>query len=249
MVLPAVGAGFGLLVAVPTPTADRLGKCIFGTSIAFHVASSVKPPASIADLRLLGLSRPCSSDELKRAWRRAVSELHPDRPGGDQKQRAAAMAEVNAAYQRLCEFNARHGRLPDATQLGTQRPLWKTAHRKNTGRHAWVVLSLAAALTLVFWPLAPPDVSSVPAYASEERLHRNPEPVANLVEPGAPMFITVGVSKDDVLRLAGPPLFQSDAVWEYGPSEVRFEDGLVVRWHSSPLRPLPVQAGADRVSP
>lgn len=213
-------------------------------------------PPSIADLRLLRLSAHCSPEELKAAWRRAVSELHPDRPGGDQKQRAAAMAEVNAAYQRLCEFNARHGRLPGVSELAAQNPPRQTPYRNNKWRNALLVLTLVAALTLVLWPLASrePENTSLPAQANESAqsgfgADQPPEPAEQLVDLDLPRFIEAGVSKDDVLRLAGPPLFQSEAIWEYGPSEVRFEDGLVVRWHSSPLRPLPVQADAEHISP
>jgi hypothetical protein len=211
-------------------------------------------PPSIADLRRLGLSAPCSSEELKAAWRRAVSELHPDRPGSDQKQRAAAMAEVNAAYQRLCDFKAQHGRLPGLPEVVAQQPLRKASPRNNRQRHVWVTLTLAAALTLVFWPLASPEEASTSVQPNEGRQSGSAAENAavttdTFVDLDLPTFIDVGVSKDDVLRLAGPPLFQSEAVWEYGPSEVHFEKDLVVRWHNSPLRPLPVQAGDAGISP
>ena len=42
----------------------------------------------------------------------------------------------------------------------------------------------------------------------------------------------------DVLVVQGRPTLQSDAIWEYGPSWIRFEDDRVVEWHSSPLYPL-----------
>ncbi len=58
---------------------------------------------------------------------------------------------------------------------------------------------------------------------------------------GAPADrLRVGLDAAEAERIAGPPMFRSRERWEYGPSEIRFVDGKVAGWYSSPLRPLPV---------
>jgi DnaJ-like protein len=50
----------------------------------------------------------------------------------------------------------------------------------------------------------------------------------------------IGSSKDEVRSIQGTPVTESEAVWDYGPSRVYFENNRVVRWETSPLRPLRV---------
>lgn len=194
----------------------------------------------LADMRRLGLSGQCSAEDLKAAWRRAVSELHPDRPGSDQSARAAAMSEVNAAYQRLRDFEAKHGRLPAPPKYMDPRAKGQAAPAAGRWRKTAILLATIVAVTLVLWPQTQREEAVVPI----QNVEADPWPKARAQpQPGTEhlvMEIDVGTKKDDVLRLAGRPLFQSEGIWDYGPSEVRFEHGLVVRWHSSPLRPLPV---------
>jgi len=53
-------------------------------------------PRSVA---ALGLSLPCSEDELKRAYRRRVKSLHPDR-GGDQRR----FLHLQQQFEQALEF-------------------------------------------------------------------------------------------------------------------------------------------------
>ena len=57
---------------------------------------------------------------------------------------------------------------------------------------------------------------------------------------GERRLIRLGNTKEDVLKIQGKPLMESDRRWDYGPSFIEFRDGKVVRWHSSVLRPLAV---------
>jgi hypothetical protein len=46
------------------------------------------------------------------------------------------------------------------------------------------------------------------------------------------------MTRDDVREALGEPSSVHGERWEYGPSWVRFDDGRVVDWYSSPLRSL-----------
>jgi hypothetical protein len=70
-------------------------------------------------------------------------------------------------------------------------------------------------------------------------------------EPGYPLQIPhyqaprsygehfdVGSTKAQVRAIQGAPVTETDAVWEYPPSRVYFDQGRVVRWDESPMQPL-----------
>ena len=54
-------------------------------------------------------------------------------------------------------------------------------------------------------------------------------------------YFEVGSSKDDVRAIQGPPVTETDTVWDYAPSRVYFEQNRVARWTESPLQPLRVR--------
>lgn len=64
-------------------------------------------PSRAQDLALLGLPATATDDDIKRAYRRKVKELHPDRlqaqglPEAMLRQASERMAAINAAYARL----------------------------------------------------------------------------------------------------------------------------------------------------
>jgi hypothetical protein len=47
-----------------------------------------------------------------------------------------------------------------------------------------------------------------------------------------------GSTKAEVRDLQGSPPFETEHVWEYGPSRVYFKNNRVSGWHESPLHPL-----------
>ena len=192
------------------------------------------------DLRLLGLRPGAGVDDLKPAWRRAVSDLHPDRRGDAGSPELAA---VNAAFQRLQAFHRRFGRLPGHIDpIGVSLPAAAKATRSR--RRRWAVATMAGLVAIfVIWPQREPPSPST-TESSDDATTGTAFGAADEV-PAAPLGqraerIDFGTPAADVERLAGPPMFRSAERWEYGPSEVRFADGLVSGWHSSPLRPLPV---------
>lgn len=208
------------------------------------------PPISpLDDLRRLGLAPGALPDALKPAWRRAVSQLHPDRHG---EQADRELADVNAAFQRLQAFLRQHGRLPGA--LDQNRP---TAAPARRAAPRWVLAAIGvAAAALVLWPQADPaagDPATMDPAAIDSANRATPDAIdvptpggGAALEAGATTIgarakrIELGLSPAEVERLAGPPMFRSRERWEYGPSEIRFTEGRVSGWYSSPLRPLPV---------
>ena len=54
----------------------------------------------------------------------------------------------------------------------------------------------------------------------------------------APARLEIGMDEETVRAIQGEPLQWNGAEWVYGPSWLRFEDGYLVDWYSSPLHPL-----------
>jgi hypothetical protein len=98
--------------------------------------------------RLLGVDVTASPDQVRDAFRRRARQVHPDTGQGD----AAAMAELNAAYEALhprdepdWEFAA-----PRSTEQGMpwdHPPLDEQGHRPSSGQPVlrWLVVALAVA--------------------------------------------------------------------------------------------------------
>jgi hypothetical protein len=57
----------------------------------------------------------------------------------------------------------------------------------------------------------------------------------------APQRFSTGSTMDEVRAIQGPPLRESDSVWDYGLSRVYFRDGRVSGWQDSPYHPLKVR--------
>ena len=94
----------------------------------------------------LRLTPACSPDELHRAFRRAVSELHPDRSGGATNDEAQArLRELIRLHAKATDFHRRHGRLPGANP--NLRP--RLAFAQSRGAPIFLPL-----LAFVAWQLA-----------------------------------------------------------------------------------------------
>jgi len=57
------------------------------------------------------------------------------------------------------------------------------------------------------------------------------------IRTGAKLFM-LGSSKADVRSAQGSPMLETDNMWDYGLSQVFFENGKVTGWNESPLKPL-----------
>jgi hypothetical protein len=193
---------------------------------------------------------------LTRSYREAsaFARLHGRLPGADAGIDASPAAPRESAPRDSGSASAMPGRARG--RKGTRR-----GRRGGVPLHSgwrWLIATttiIAAVLFAVPELLEPPDVTPfsrdlgapvpavhpvhVPAPDDNARAVSR-EPDVHARQASAPALIRVGSSMDDVLTIQGAPTLQEDDVWQYGPSFVRFQNGRVRDWHSSPLQPLRV---------
>lgn len=199
--------------------------------------------------------------EFKRAYRKRVTQLHPDHQGGVGDM--PRLQRLNRMYDAALDFHRLHGRLPGAAPARTPPPMPDSdpypyeyerteapSHAQNiagqvvlddnppvTGslrRRRWLLVLVLAALLLYWWGA---QKSANPSL--------DPAGPGDAVHPGlgAPVLakdIVAGMDEQQVRRILGEPTGMHDGRWDYGPSWVQFQCGQVVGWYSSPLRRLPV---------
>jgi hypothetical protein len=223
----------------------------------------------LADYACLGLQPGCSLEALERRWRRAVSELHPDRGGGtDIGARSRQLRELTLAYRRLRSFEREHGRLPGgappagaavhlapamATAIGDNEQheqesgafgpaAYPRAPHAGTRGSRGLGLMVLAALGLG-WVLGALSGGDLAGDAGADTGLDAAQRAATMASAATgPRGLRLGDSAEEVERLLGPPYLRGVDLWEYGPSHVRFERGRVSGWYSSPMKPLPVDA-------
>ncbi|MGA9422435.1 MAG: J domain-containing protein [Rhodanobacteraceae bacterium] len=214
----------------------------------------------LAFYQTLGVSANCSLDELKRAYRRRVAALHPDRHP-DRTANAVEsvrLQELTASYDAVMVFQRHYGRLPGASQPAMARrdnPQGASAHRsvrpsRNAGpSRLGRILLVVGLLVALAWILLGGNVMfalGVGENGDGTRLPPNSELVAiptfrtGTGAPSPQVRIVIGMDKPTVRRIEGAPLSADSAHWDYGPSWIDFDDAGVSNWYSSRLRPLRV---------
>lgn len=199
--------------------------------------------------RELGVSPGCCLLDFKRAYRRHVARLHPDRPGDGQPRLGEQLQQLTAQYSAAMEFQRRHGRLPGAqaedvrisvsepTLRSTLPPLGPTRESRR-GPSKITILFAVSVVAALFWCTDPlpfaPEISHMPYIAQSS---------AEVPETPALPMLALGMSQENVRTIEGEPMLIRDDHWEYGPSWIRFENGEVVDWYSSPLRSLRTTTG------
>lgn len=213
----------------------------------------------------LRLQPDCSVAEFKQAYRRHVSQWHPDRRSRGAHADALVarrLQRLMAQYSAAMEFHKQHGRLPgaaaprvapatssnivvfvpraaapEAVEPSPARDdsAERAPEKHNARKLAWLA-TLVVAGALV-WMLVPETESG------EAPAEGVPVVTADVALPAVNRgMLDIGMKDDEVAALEGEPTLRSADRWEYGPSWVRFEGGSVVDWYSSPLRTLHVHA-------
>ena len=193
----------------------------------------------------LGLGAECSLAEFKQAYRRRVAQLHPDHP--DNSSDVSRLQRVNRLYAAAIEFQRIHGRLPGAVRnpvAGSRRgepfsvpPV--SAHElpavSGSASH-WRYVLLIALLGLVLYGLAIQE----PEDTVPDNAQAIVRPSPDMQRPAAEKLLAIGMDDKQVRKIQGEPFNSHEHRWEYGPSWILFDCGVVVDWYSSPLHPLRV---------
>lgn len=220
----------------------------------------------LALYRELGIDPGCSPEAFKHAYRRRVSELHPDREGSAGEE---ALKLLNLGYAAALEFFHVHGRFPGAPARSTRDRAVPAAQphpaasvhvlhpvleggvdhgiRSAGGRKAglrpgrWLSIVLVALVVVVVLGAqmaGREDGAEVPEADAWSPRRANAWSAAPAAHPAA--VIGVGMPARDVLDAFGAPTDTAEdgRLWHYGPSWVRMSCREVVDWYSSPLKPL-----------
>ena len=183
----------------------------------------------------------CSLDHFKRAYRRRVADLHPDRVQGKVNPAATARLQtLTRLHDEAMRFHDHHGRLPGANQAAqiapTETPPRMAAHAAPSRSRSILIAALILAGVIVAYFLLPDESAEIPAESGHVSSAQTLQP-----DVGG-NFLILGMDEGAVRRIQGEPAFLATDRWEYGPSYVRFERHRVVGWYSSPLYPLKTNA-------
>ena len=114
----------------------------------------------------LELDPGCSLDELRSAYRRRISELHPDRNGGEpaDDDEQAVLGELTALYANAVRFQRQYGRLPGSVAAAPAATPSTTNERNfralvvpprrtdpAAGRRRATTLAVLTVLLLLLW--------------------------------------------------------------------------------------------------
>jgi curved DNA-binding protein CbpA len=199
----------------------------------------------------LGLKPGCTLDELKGAYRRRVSELHPDRRGDEANPAdAARLQELTAAYSAASVFHRRYGRLPGGHHVTARGPMptapvrnAPVAPARGSRKRALLWLALFGGLAWLVWNSTIGDSSGdagADRPAAGTRAAAGDSISSSDTRAWPAQRIDIGVDEASVRALEGRPVAQNGEHWDYGPSWIEFSDGKVKDWYSSKLHPLKV---------
>ena len=207
--------------------------------------------------RALALQPGCSLEQFQQAYRRHVASQHPDRPRQDGAGSASgaagtllALPDVITLYDQAISFHRLDGRLPgadadmanaSAEPAATVRVpahgnagLARRAPARTSSRRFPLLVTLALlVLTVAIWQSSSEPTTPQPASIPSSF------PSASPAESEQPAVIAgtlmLGMDADTVSAIQGVPMSIRGEQWEYGPSWLRFENGMLVDWYSSPL--------------
>lgn len=199
-----------------------------------------------------------SIDDLKRAYRRRVSMVHPDRLAAKDaiSQRLATehLQRLTALYEAGVQFHRKHGRLPGAITATMPQPVADPVRAEpaavlrgaSRGFHmVWIIPAflLTGLLVWFLWPAdSGPEPLASQAIPAAQKSAGRPATSTQLAENQG---IRAGMKKETVLRILGAPFARDGDRWLYGPSWILFEEGKVAAWYSSPLHALKISSEPD----
>ncbi|MGB0135354.1 J domain-containing protein [Dokdonella sp.] len=197
-------------------------------------------------------------DDLKRAYRRRVSMVHPDRLDADdaisQHLATEHLQRLTKLYEAGIQFHRRHGRLPGASTPFVPPaspapevavPAVEVPGPVRSRRLRWIILALVVAGVLA-WRLLPLETTEAPLEVQHSHDVRRATPAFMASKPPlGKEGIRLGMDKDAVLRINGAPVMREGERWLYGPSWILFREGRVAEWYSSTLQPLKISGSAD----
>lgn len=215
----------------------------------------------LALYRDLGLDASCSLAAFRQACRRRIAARHPDRAAAQRDQGSTQsgngsvlpIEQLIALYVAGVRFHRAHGRLPgapaDGLALRRQVPVVGTARPPVSRARRWPGVGLPAALAAIVVvisgiALLVGDQGDAASVADSGRAVT--DGTTDTLRDGAMATVRkharlrVGMTPETVRAIQGEPIRINEDLWDYGPSWLRFEDGQLVDWYSSPLRPLAV---------
>jgi hypothetical protein len=225
--------------------------------------------------RELGIDSTCSLAELRGAWRKRVSKLHPDQGGSAED--TGQLQQLNRLYDAALDFHTRYRRMPGAMPSGSlssgraessaesrssstsfaRDPHLNALPASGFGRISryFVTVSLVA-IAVLGWRVVENEPDSRRHDAADTGIgrlaaidtpyDRGTRPARIAVKPmAATLAIAPGMRKNTVRDILGEPLDMHALRWSYGPSWVEFRCDKLVDWYSSPLRPLHVSTVRD----
>lgn len=205
----------------------------------------------------LGIRPGCSIAELRLAYRRQAAQLHPDAGGTGAD--VARLQQINRIYHSATRFHRMHGRLPgetaacfasaDAVDDDARAAAPDMPHAQATlpiacapmadPRRKMRSLMLAGVvIALLAWVVAPAEEAPQRLAGSQDNFHVMPGAGVAKARRQHTQRVAIGMTPARVMAISGPPLSRHESRWDYGPSWIAFDCGLVSDWYSSPLRPL-----------
>lgn len=202
----------------------------------------------------LGLAPGCSMEDLRRAYRRRVAQLHPDLHGPDTN--IEALQRLNRLYGSAVDFHRSQGRLPGtsvaspatAPATATATAVEPAKHlveipdpppgepdlpRQGARRHlpALIIALLAIAIWLQECGHALPAATEAAPPSGVEGGH-----VVRDTARGK--LVELGMHADEVRATLGAPLLVDNDRWMYGSSWIQLQCGRVVDWYNAPQAPI-----------
>lgn len=198
----------------------------------------------------LGLEAGCNLEELKRAYRRHVSQLHPDRGGEDAD--TPRLQRLNALYDTALEFHQAHGLLPGGRtvqrvdDIAVETPIVPGQGTRVAAvsgrRHRYLLIAASLLALSLYWlglGLQRDDLPTLDPAGPGDSV------APGLLQARAPN-LALGMDQGLARSILGQPDAESAARWDYGASWVEFHCGRVTGWYSSSLRPLRVEQDSAR---